>query len=332
MGRSQERPAGRGNLGPVSRMRRAGDVVGRWFAPIVLVAGAIALAFPPAFQGWSPAVPWLLSVIMLGMGMTMRPADFAVIGRRPWALLLGVAAQYTIMPLLGFGIAHLLALPAVLVVGMILVGAAPGGTASNVMVYLAKGDTPLSVAMTSVSTLLAPFLTPLLVLALVGESLPVSGAALFTSIVQIVLVPVVAGLALRLLLPRLVERCLDVLPLVSVAGITAVILAVVAGSARTLLDVGALVVLAVVLHNVGGLALGYGVGRLCRMSVPSRRAIGIEVGMQNSGLAAALATVHFAPAAALPAAIFSVWHNVSGSLLATYWSRRPVPSGAAEAR
>ena len=298
--------------------------MGRWFVLIVLAAGAIALAVPSAFAGWSPAVPWLLSVIMVGMGMTLRPADFAIIGRRPGALLLGVVAQYTVMPALGYGIAHLLGLPPVLAAGMILVGAAPGGTASNVMVYLARGDTALSVAMTSVSTLLAPFLTPLLVLWLVGESLPVSGTALFTSIVQIVLVPVAVGVALRLLLPRLVDRCLDALPLVSVAGITAVVLAVVAGSAPTLLDVGLLVVLAVVLHNVGGLALGYGIGRACGMPVPSRRAISIEVGMQNSGLAAALATVHFAPAAALPAAIFSVWHNVSGSLLASRWARRPV--------
>ncbi len=305
--------------------------VGRWFTVIVLVAGAVALASPATFTGWSPAVPWLLSVIMLGMGMTMRPGDFALIARRPWALLLGVAAQYTIMPLLGWGIAQLLGFSALLTAGMILVGAAPGGTASNVMVYLARGDTALSVAMTSVSTLLAPVLTPLLVLALVGRSLPVSGAALFTSIVQIVLVPVLLGLGLRLLLPRLVERCLDVLPLVSVAGITAVVLVVVAGSAGTVLDVGALVVLAVVLHNLGGLLLGHGVGRACGLSAASRRAVSIEVGMQNSGLAAALATVHFAPAAALPAAIFSVWHNVSGSLLASWWSRRPVPADAAPA-
>jgi bile acid:Na+ symporter, BASS family len=306
-----------------SVLSRVSGFVGRWFALVVLLAGALALATPSTFSGWSPAVPWFLTVIMLGMGMTMRPSDFAIIGRRPWALLLGIAAQYTIMPLLGYGIAHLLGLSAVLTAGMILVGAAPGGTASNVMVYLAKGDTALSVAMTSVSTLLAPVLTPLLVLALIGESLPVDGWSMFRSILQIVLVPVVAGLLLRLLVPRLVEKCLDALPLVSVAGITAVVLAVVAGSASTLLEVGFLLVLAVVLHNVCGLTLGYGVGRLARMPVASRRAVSIEVGMQNSGLAAALATVYFAPAAALPAAIFSVWHNVSGALIAGFWSRRP---------
>jgi BASS family bile acid:Na+ symporter len=308
----------------MNTVRQVSAFVGRWFALIVLVAGAIALATPSTFDGWAAQVPLLLQIIMLGMGMTLRPVDFAIIGRRPWALLLGVATQFTVMPLLGWGIANALSLSAVLTAGMILVGCAPGGTASNVMVFLARGDTALSVAMTSVSTLLAPLLTPLLVLFLVGEDLPVSASDLFVSIVEIVLVPVLLGLVLRLLLPRLIEKVIDVLPLISVAGITGVVLAVVAGSADTLLSVGLLVVLAVVLHNVAGLILGYAVGRVCGMPISSRRAISIEVGMQNSGLAAALATVHFSPAAALPAAIFSVWHNVSGSILASYWSRRPI--------
>ena len=308
----------------MNKVQQVSAVVGRWFPLIVLVAGAVALLTPGTFTGLAPAVPWLLSVIMLGMGMTLRPADFAIIGRRPWALLLGVAAQYSIMPLLGWGLAHLLGFSALLTAGMILVGSAPGGTASNVMVYLAKGDTALSVAMTTVSTLLAPVLTPLLVLWLVGDDLPVAAGDLFTSIVEIVLVPVVLGLLLRLLLPRLVESLLDVLPLISVAGITGVVVAVVAGSADTIKSVGLLVALAVVLHNCGGLALGYAVGKVSRVPVATRRAISIEVGMQNSGLAAGLAAAHFSPAAALPGAIFSVWHNVSGSLLAGYWSRKPV--------
>lgn len=305
-------------------LKKIGDVVGRWFALIVVVAGGVALATPGTFSGWGPAIPWLLTVIMLGMGMTLRPVDFAIIAKRPWALVLGIAAQYTVMPLLGWGIAHALGMSPILTAGMILVGCAPGGTASNVMVFLAKGDTALSVAMTSVSTLLAPLLTPLLVLLLVGEDLPVAASDLFVSIVKIVLVPVVLGLVLRLVLPAFVERVVDVLPLVSVAGITGVVLAVVAGSASTLTSVGVTIVIAVVLHNVGGLSLGYAIGSLCGLPTSSRRAVSIEVGMQNSGLAAALATVHFAPAAALPAAIFSVWHNVSGSLLASYWSRRPL--------
>lgn len=308
----------------MNAIQRVSAFVGRWFALIVLAAGAVALATPGTFDSWAVQIPLLLQIIMLGMGMTLRPVDFAIIGRRPWALLLGVAVQFTVMPLLGWGIAHLLGLSAVLTAGMILVGCSPGGTASNVMVYLARGDTALSVAMTSVSTLLAPVLTPALVLLLVGEDLPVTASDLFVSIVKIVLVPVLLGIALRLALPRLIERVVDALPLVSVLGITGVVLAVVAASSSTLLSVGVLVVVAVVLHNVLGLALGYAVGRVCGMPISSRRAISIEVGMQNSGLAAALATVHFSPAAALPAAIFSVWHNVSGSTLASYWSRRPI--------
>jgi len=305
------------------RIRHISEVVGRWFAVIVVAAGAVALFVPGPFAAGTVAVPWLLSVIMLGMGLTLRPADFAVVVRRPVALMVGVVAQYTVMPLVAFGLARALDLSPELAAGLVLVGAAPGGTASNVMVYLSRGDTALSVAMTSVSTLLAPLLTPLLILWLAGEFLPVDAPALFLSIVQIVLAPVLVGLLLRALFPRAVERVLDALPLLSVVVITVVVMIVVAASADTLTSVGVLLVLAVVLHNLLGLALGYAIARVCRMDVPARRAISIEVGMQNSGLAAALATVHFSPAAALPAAIFSVWHNVSGSLVATRWSRRP---------
>ncbi|ADD45331.1 bile acid:sodium symporter family protein [Stackebrandtia nassauensis] len=309
----------------MSALQRIGAFTGRWFPVIVLAAGAVALAAPSAFAFAAPAVPWLLAVIMLGMGMTLRPADFAIIGKRPIPVLLGVAAQYVVMPLLGYGLAVAFDLPTMLAVGMVLVGAAPGGTASNVMVFLARGDTALSVAMTTLSTLLAPLLTPVLVWLLAGRFLPVDVGDLFFSIVQVVLVPIVIGLLLRRFVPKVVDRCEDALPLVSVAGITVVVMVVVAGSADILLKVGALVVLAVIVHNVCGLALGYGIARVFGMPVTGRRAISIEVGMQNSALAAALAMAHFNPAAALPAVVFSVWHNVSGSLLAGYWSRRTSP-------
>jgi BASS family bile acid:Na+ symporter len=305
-------------------IKRISVLTGTWLPAIVLVAAAVAFATPSTFTPLGPAVPYLLMVIMLGMGMTLQPKDFAIIGRRPWPVLIGVVAQFLVMPLVGYGLARAFDMDPMLAVGMILVGAAPGGTASNVMVYLSKGDTALSVAMTSVSTLLAPLLTPVLVLWLAGEFLPVDAGGLFVSIIQIVLVPVVVGLLLRRFAPRLIAKVLDALPLVSVLGITLVVMAVVAGSAGTLLEVGALVVLAVVLHNAFGLALGYTLAKLCRMPATGRRAVSIEVGMQNSGLAAALATAHFNPVAALPAAVFSVWHNISGSLLASYWSRRPV--------
>lgn len=314
----------------MSSIAAVSAMVGRWFALIVVVAGGLALLRPGTFAGGTAFIPYFLMVIMLAMGMTLKLSDFAVVAKRPWAMLLGVAAQYVIMPGIAWTLAQVLDLSPALAAGIILVGAAPGGTASNVMVYLARGDTALSVAMTSVSTLLAPLLTPLLVLWLAGTYLPVDAGGLFQSILQIVLVPVILGVALRLVVPRLVEKILPALPLISVLGITAVVVAVVAASADTILSVGLLVVLAVILHNGLGLGVGYAVARACRMDVAARRAISIEVGMQNSGLAAGLATVHFNPTAALPAAIFSVWHNVAGSLLASYWARRDPGAGTSD--
>ncbi|RCK70036.1 bile acid:sodium symporter family protein [Desertihabitans brevis] len=313
--------------GPDSTGTRVSRLAGTWFPLVVLVAGAVAVAVPAPFLLLGPAVSWLLALIMLGMGMTLRTGDFTVVARRPWALAIGVVAQFVVMPLLGLGLATLFQLPPALAVGVVLVGSAPGGTASNVMVYLAKGDTALSVAMTTVSTLLAPLLTPLLVLLLAGNLLPVDAGGLFVSIVQIVIAPIVVGVLLRRFLPRLVSRVLPWMPLVSVLGITLVVLAVVAGSAAAILSTGLLVALVVVLHNVCGFGLGYLAARVVGLDESSRRAVAVEVGMQNSGLAAGLARTHFTPESALPAALFSVWHNVSGSVLAAWWSRRPTATG-----
>ncbi|WP_306369545.1 bile acid:sodium symporter family protein [Nocardiopsis sp. CC223A] len=303
-------------------IKNIADFTGRWFALLVLGGAVLGLLLPAAAAPITPYIPLLLGVIMFGMGLTMRPADFAIVARHPRAVLFGVLAQYTVMPVLGWGIAHLLGLPPMLVVGMILVGASPGGTASNVIVYLARGDVALSVAMTSVSTLAAPFLTPLLVLGLAGSTLPVAAGDLFLSILQIVLGPVIAGLLLRMAAPDLVERLLPALPLISVTGIVIVVAGIVGANADAVLGTGLLLALAVILHNGLGLGLGYLVGVAGRLPESARRAVGIEVGMQNSGLAVALATAHFSPLAALPGALFSVWHNLSGSALATYWARR----------
>lgn len=309
-------------------LQDVGRRAGTWFPVVVLTAGVLAVWQPEPFTSLGPAVPWLLAAIMLGMGMTLRAADLTAAAKKPMALATGVIAQFVVMPLTGLALARAFDLSPALTVGVVLVGSAPGGTASNVMVYLAKGDTALSVAMTTISTLLAPLLTPLLVLWLAGDYLPVDTWGLLVSILQIVLVPVVLGVALRTFLPQLVERLLDVMPLVSVVGITLVVLAVVAGSADTVLSAGLLVAVVVVLHNGVGLALGYVAAKVVGLDESERRAVSIEVGMQNSGLAAGLAAVHFTPAAALPAALFSVWHNVSGSMLASFWSRRPTSTDA----
>lgn len=301
---------------------KVASFTGRWFGLLILLSAGAGLLVPEQASLLSPWVSMLLGIIMFGMGLTLRPADFAVVLTRPQAVVIGVIAQFVIMPLVGFGIGVALQLPPLLLVGMVLVGAAPGGTASNVIVYLARGDVALSVAMTSISTLLAPFLTPLLVLALAGSTLPVDAGDLLVSILQVVLVPVLLGLVVRWLFGSAVEKVLPVLPLVSVGGIMLVVFAVVGANADALLSTGAILVLAVILHNTAGLALGYASAWALRLPESVRRAVSVEVGMQNSGLAAALATAHFAPLAALPAALFSVWHNLSGALVASYWARK----------
>ncbi|WP_336710849.1 bile acid:sodium symporter family protein [Arthrobacter sp. USHLN218] len=304
-----------------SAEERSARVAVTLFPLLILAGGALALFFPAPFTGLAAFINPALMLIMFGMGLTLTLPDFALVVRQPLPVLLGVVAQYVIMPLLGLGVSLLLQLPPALAAGVILVGCAPGGTASNVVTYLAKGNVALSVTMTSVSTLLAPVFTPLLTLWLAGQYMPVDAGAMALSIVQIVLIPVVLGLAARMLIPGLVDRVIPALPWVSVLAITFVVIAVVAGSAEAIFSAGLLILLAVVLHNAGGYLLGYGAAKLFRLPVPSRRTMAIEVGMQNSGLAAGLAKTYFAPEAALPGAVFSVWHNVSGALVAAFWRR-----------
>jgi BASS family bile acid:Na+ symporter len=190
-----------------------------------------------------------------------------------------------------------------------------------VISYLSKADTALSVTMTSISTLIAPIMTPLLTLALAGQYMPVAAGDMALTIVKIVLIPVLAGLVIRLLLSNLVDKVLPALPWVSVAGISLVVISVVSGSADKVLQAGAIVLLAVVLHNLLGYLLGYWFARALKVPVRSARTTSIEVGMQNSGLAAGLAGTYFSPEAALPGAVFSIWHNLSGAVLAMYYRR-----------
>lgn len=297
------------------------------FPLLILGGGILAVLTPGIFTGLTPLVNPLLGVIMFGMGLTLTPVDFALVGRHPVPVLIGVVAQFGLMPLLGWAVSLALGLPPALAAGVILVGCCPGGTSSNVVSYLARGDVALSVAMTSVSTVLAPVLTPLLTLWLAGQYMPVDARAIGGTILQIVLVPVLLGLAVRYFAPGLVTRVLPALPWVSVAAITVVVVAVVSGSAGIIFSAGLLVLAAVILHNALGYALGYGAARLFRLPVSARRTTAVEVGMQNSGLAAGLARTYLTPEAALPGAIFSVWHNVSGAALAAYWRRRDARAG-----
>ena len=291
---------------------------------LVLLSALLALAFPDVLSHLKPTlINPLLGVIMFGMGLTLKPEDFRVVFSRPKDILIGCLAQFTVMPLLAFALARLFSLNEALTVGVVLVGCCPGGTASNVITYLAKGDLALSVGMTATSTLLAPLLTPLLVLLLVGETVDVNVVGMLLSILWVVILPIILGLLIKRLLPRATEQATAYLPAVSSLAICLIVIIVIAANAHKLLSSGWIIVLVVMLHNVLGLAIGYLIGALLKLSPAKRRAISVEVGMQNSGLASSLATLHFAayPMAAIPGAVFSVWHNISGAIVARLYSR-----------
>ncbi len=287
----------------------------------VLLFAILAFFRPAWFLPLTVAIAPLLGLVMFGMGLTLKGEDFREVARHPIRVLIGVLAQFVIMPGLAWLLCRLLQLPAEIAVGVILVGCCPGGTASNVMTWLSRGDVALSVAITSVTTLLAPLVTPALVWLLASAWLPVSFAAMFLSILQVVLVPIALGLLAQRLLGERTQQVAEVLPLVSVFSIVVIIAAVVAASQARIAESGLLIMAVVMLHNGFGLPLGYLTGKLTGMPLAQRKALAIEVGMQNSGLGAALANAHFSPLAAVPSALFSVWHNLSGSLLAALFRR-----------
>jgi BASS family bile acid:Na+ symporter len=265
----------------------------------------------------------LLGLIMFGMGLTLSAKDFRVVFSRPKDVLIGCLAQFTVMPLMAWMLAWAFNLPKELALGVILVGCCPGGTASNVITFLARGDLALSVGMTATSTILAPLLTPLLVWLLAGTMVEVDTIGMLLSIVYVVIAPIVVGLIFQRYLPKFTKSTVPYLPAFSSIVIAFVVGIVVSHNADRLLVGGMIVVLVVMLHNLCGLSLGYIIGRLLGLAEPKKRAISIEVGMQNSGLASSLATLHFAafPLATIPGAIFSVWHNISGALVARIYSK-----------
>lgn len=301
---------------------RVSQFAGNTFAVWVLLFAALAFLMPSGFTWIAPYISILLGVIMFGMGMTLSLGDFKEVLKQPKKVGIGVLAQFTIMPLIAFGLAVGFKLPPEVAAGVILVGCCPGGTSSNVMTYLAKGNIALSVAITSCTTLLAPFVTPALILLLASKWLPVSAGDMFWSVVKVVLIPIILGLVVKMLFNKQVEKSVQVLPLVSVVAIVAIVAAVVSGNQQKIAEIGLLILLVVILHNTLGYLLGFWVARLLKLDYSDQKAVAIEVGMQNSGLGATLAAAHFSPLAAVPSAIFSVWHNISGSLLATWWSKK----------
>lgn len=286
---------------------------------LACVAGyALPGVFAPLRGGIVPA----LAVVMFGMGLTLSGADVRAVLARPWVLALGTGLQFAVMPAAGWFSAWLFGLPPALAAGLVLTGAAPGGTASNVMTYLARADVALSVGCTSLSTLLSPLATPLLTQLYVGAQVDVPALAMARDTALIVLAPVLGGMAVRALWPGGAQRIGRVLPLLALGVVGFIVAVILAINHDRLGQAGAALAGAVVLHNALGLALGYGGAALAGLGTAQRRAIALEVGMQNSGLASALALKFLPALAALPAALFSVWHNVSALTLAAWWARR----------
>lgn len=296
--------------------------VGKTFAIWVIVFAVLGFFFPETFKQIAPWIVTLLSIIMFGMGLTLSVDDFREVVKRPFDVTIGVLGQFLIMPLLAVALTRIIPMSPEVAAGVILVGCCPGGTSSNVMTYLSKGDVALSVACTSVTTLAAPIVTPFLVWMFASQYLPVDGWAMFMSIVKVVLVPLALGALLQKIVPSLVKAAVPALPLVSVTGIVLIVAAVVAGSKGKIIESGLLIFAVVVLHNGLGYLLGFFAAKAAGLSLAKRKAIAIEIGMQNSGLGAALATAYFSPLAAVPSAIFSVWHNISGALLSNFFSGR----------
>ncbi|MCC7413090.1 MAG: bile acid:sodium symporter family protein [Gammaproteobacteria bacterium] len=292
------------------------------FPACALLLSAAALVFPAPFVPLAPAIVPLLAAVMFGMGVTLTPAAFARVLARPRVVGFALALQFAVMPAAAWALAAALGLPPALSAGLVLVGTCPGGTASNVVCYLARGDVALSVTLTTVSTALSPVLTPLLTWLLIGRQIPVPVADMLTGIGAIVVLPVALGLLVRRVLGTGIVRLLDWLPVISAAAIVLIIAIVVALNRGQLQGAAGTVAAAVVAHNAAGLVCGYALSRLAGYDVRTCRTLAIEVGMQNSGLGVALAVKYFAAATALPAALFSVWHNLSGACLAAWWRHR----------
>ena len=302
-------------------LEQISNFVSRYMAVFVILIAGISLIQPWTFLWTVPFITILLGIVMFGMGMTLRFEDFKLVLQRPKDVLIGTLAQFGIMPFLAWALAHAFSLPPELAAGVILVGTCPGGTSSNVMTYLARGDVALSVSMTMASTILAPFMTPLMTLWLAGQWIDIPAEKMMLSILQVVIVPIILGLLVNRFFERSVQKAVKILPLISVIAIVLIVGGVVAVNAGRIMETGTLIMIVVICHNLLGYTLGFFVAKLLGMDIAKVKAVSIEVGMQNSGLATSLALLHFGPTAAIPGALFSVWHNISGSLAANYLSR-----------
>lgn len=282
----------------------------------------IAFRVPELFVPLRSFIVPLLGLVMFGMGVTLAPADFRKVFRQPGLILFGLFLQYFLMPLIAWLVSQLLGLPVMLAAGLVLVGACPGGTASNVICYLARGDVALSITLTSLSTLAAVIMTPLLTWIYIGQAVEVPVMRMMLDIVLVIIVPVCGGLLVNVYLGGKSGELKKIFPLLSMLAIILIIAIIVAINQAQLTGMILPVMLAVLLHNIIGLTSGYWIPRWLGYNKKICRTLAIETGMQNSGLGVALAAKYFSATAALPGAVFSIWHNLSGALLAGIWSRQ----------
>ena len=295
------------------------------FALWVILFAVLAFYFPQYFLGIKGYISLLLGVVMFGMGLTLSVNDFSEVFKRTVQVLIGILGQFVLMPLIAFTLVLAFNLPSDIAAGVMLVGCCPGGTSSNVMSYLGKGDVPLSVTITACTTVLAPVVTPALFYLFASQWLEVDPIGMFISIVQIVILPIVGGVIINALFRTTINKVVIALPLVSVFAIIAIVAAVVAVSAEKIATTGILIFVVVALHNCIGYALGFVLAKVCGFKLKQKKTLAIEIGMQNSGLAATLgmslaAKAAVNPVVAVPGAIFSVWHNISGPIIATIFA------------
>ena len=305
-------------------LEKISDLFGKYLAIIVLAVAALSL-FLPKSALWIQTswVNYLLMVIMFGMGLTMKPKDFTIVFTKPKEIIIGCAAQFIIMPALAFVLSRVFNLDAALTAGVVLVGTCPGGTASNVITYFSKGDVALSVGMTSVNTLLAPVLTPAITFLLLRTAVSVDIVSMFLTIIEVIIVPIGLGFVINKFFGKFTAKASKFLTVVSTIAICMIISSVVAHNSEKILTTGAIVFVVVILHNLLGYGCGFGLGKLLKLPPSKTKALSIEIGMQNSGLATSLAGSAFPglAMATVPGAIFSVWHNISGAILAGIYRR-----------
>lgn len=298
--------------------------VSKYIGVLVILISLFAFLSPSMFEWATTYTSLLLGFAMFGMGMTINAPDFKNILKHPKDVFIGCLAQFLVMPLISYLLAVTFNLPTPIAIGVILVGCCPGGTASNIITHIAGGDTTLSVSMTVVSTLLCPILTPLWIYMLAGQWVDVSIFSMITSVVKVVLVPIILGIIINYKMKNKKEYLSSVMPLVSVVSVLLLIAGIVASNKEQLLICGSTVFIIVILHNIIGMVLGFTIAKLFKMDLPKSTAVCVEVGMQNSGLAVSLALSNFAtqPLCAVPGAIFSIWHNISGGILASIMKKR----------